>query len=255
MIRTRLALTALALLAAATVHAGAPTPVNFGPTELGQIQTGCFTVCFGNGCSGSGTISSINVGSPFFVRGIRTAGENSDPCNTGGVSTPRNLPVNVSPNQLLVFDVDLVPTTPGNFNNRPLSVNGDTLWNLSTVVNPHSGCVESPTANCLQNNRFKARVHWRTDFGTRGAGPVVPVSSNDSGLFYFFNANNWEMLLKVLNGCPINDRYWVFAAATTNVEFTITVTDTQTQSAKSYFKPRGQAAPAITDTEAFATCP
>ena len=88
MLRTRLALTALALLAAATVHAGT-TPVNFGTAELGEIRTACFTVCFGNGCSGSGTVSSINVGSPFFVRGIRTAGENSNPCTTAGVSTPR----------------------------------------------------------------------------------------------------------------------------------------------------------------------
>jgi hypothetical protein len=51
--------------------------------------------------------------------------------------------------------------------------------------------------------------------------------TSDSGLFYFNNSNNWEMLLKVLNACTLNNRYWVFVSATTNVQFTLTVTDTQ----------------------------
>jgi len=63
------------------------------------------------------------------------------------------------------------------------------------------------------------------------------------------------MLVKVLTGCKINDRYWVFAAATTNVEYTLRVTDTEMDVSKEYFNPLGQASPAITDTSAFATCP
>jgi hypothetical protein len=63
------------------------------------------------------------------------------------------------------------------------------------------------------------------------------------------------MLIKVLDGCNINNRYWVFAAATTNVEYTLRVTDTETGASKQYRNPLGQASPAITDTSAFATCP
>ena len=45
----------------------------------------------------------------------------------------------------------------------------------------------------------------------------MPIpSAPDSGLFYFFGASNLEMLIKVLNACGLNDRYWVFFAATTN---------------------------------------
>jgi hypothetical protein len=62
------------------------------------------------------------------------------------------------------------------------------------------------------------------------------------------------MLLKVLDGCRVNDRFWVFAAATTNVEYTLRVTDTATGLEKSYFNPLGQAAAALTDTNAFAAC-
>ena len=64
------------------------------------------------------------------------------------------------------------------------------------------------------------------------------------------------MLVKVLNACiPPFDRYWFFYAATTNVEFTLTVTDTQADVIKSYRNPLGRPAPPIQDTQAFATCP
>lgn len=77
----------------------------------------------------------------------------------------------------------------------------------------------------------------------------------DSGLFWFFSASNWELLVKVLDGCSLNGHFWVFSAATTNVEYTLRVTDTRTGEVKVYLNPLGVAADAITDTGAFATCP
>lgn len=249
---TRLAVFAMVLLTATTVRA--QSTIDFGPTELGEIKTSCFTACFGNDCSASGTVSSIDVDAPFFVRGLRTADVSDDTCNEEGPSTPANLPVTLGPGQRLAVDVDLVPTTLGVFDHE-LSINDEPAIDFFADIHTVAGCFPSPTANCLQDDRFKVRTLWRTDFGTRGAGPVVPAPSDDSGLFYFFDQDNWEILLKVLNGCPINNRFWVFSAATTNVEFTVTVTDTQEQEAVSYFKPQGPPAPAITDTSAFATCP
>ncbi len=55
-------------------------------------------------------------------------------------------------------------------------------------------------------------------------------------------------------GASFNN-FWVFAAASTNVEVKLTVTDTETGEVKEYTNPLGQAAPAVTDTAAFATCP
>ena len=83
----------------------------------------------------------------------------------------------------------------------------------------------------------------------------MALSSDDSGLFYFFSPNNLEVLVKVLDGCGINNRLWVFAAATTDVEYTMLVTDTANGTTSSYFNPLGTASPAVTDTDAFATCP
>lgn len=105
---------------------------------------------------------------------------------------------------------------------------------------------------CLQNRRFAVRLTWRDFQGNTGVGKLVPLSSESSGLFYFFNPQNWEVLVKVLNGCGLNQRYWVYAAATTNVEYTLYVTDTVTGATRSYFNPLGVSAPAITDTTAFA---
>jgi hypothetical protein len=116
-------------------------------------------------------------------------------------------------------------------------------------------CVPDATTLCLQGNRFRVQVSWRTQVDTTGSGQVVPFGSDDSGLFYFFNPDNWEMLIKIIDGCTVNDHYWVFFAATTNVEFDVTVTDTQTGVIQPYVNALGHSADAVTDTAAFATCP
>lgn len=119
-------------------------------------------------------------------------------------------------------------------------------------------CLASATVLCVNNNRFQVEVDWRTADGSSGPGQAVPVAgAPDSGLFYFFSASNLEMLVKVLNGCGLaaRPRYWVFFAATTNVELGVTVTDTQNGQVKSYFNPLSRPAPPVQDTDAFATCP
>lgn len=108
---------------------------------------------------------------------------------------------------------------------------------------------------CLGQNRFRVQVDW-TDFqGNRGLARPVSFQSADSGLLWFFDSENWEMMVKVIDGCGLNGHFWVFAAATTNVGYTLTVTDTQTGDSRSYSNPLGQASPAVTDTSAFGSCP
>jgi hypothetical protein len=245
------------LLAFAAASARATIPIHYGTTELGKIVSVCFTACFGSNCSAAGTVDSITVAAPFFVRGLRIADSDSpSPCNPGSSLTPANLtlPQSVSAGRVLVFDVDLLPKGAGPVA-RTLSLNGQEHFTLDALVNPVFDCFPSGQTLCLSDDRFQVRYHWRAFDGARGAGTTVPGSSADSGLFYFFDQDNWEALVKVLDGCGINQRYWSFAAATTNVEYTLTVTDTESQVVKAYFNPMGAPAPAITDTDAFATCP
>ncbi|REJ85874.1 MAG: hypothetical protein DWQ30_01585 [Acidobacteria bacterium] len=126
----------------------------------------------------------------------------------------------------------------------------DLGWPLREGVEP---CFDGPTTLCLNDDRFEVSVQWENFEGAVGDGMSVPLSG-DSGLMYFFEPDNLELLIKVLDGCGFNGRFWVFFAATTNVEFTVTVTDSLTGDSETYFNPLGQPADAVTDTDAFDTC-
>ena len=113
---------------------------------------------------------------------------------------------------------------------------------------------DDPTALYLGDfGRFRVEVEW-SDGNRSGLGQMVPLRSDDSGLLWFFSENNWEMLIKVLDGCAINQRFWVFAGATTTVGYSLRVTDTATGETRLYENPLGQAARPIADSDAFATC-
>ena len=60
--------------------------------------------------------------------------------------------------------------------------------------------------------------------GTSGSGAAVALTG-DTGYFWFFNAANVELVVKVLDGRAINGHFWVFYGALSNVEYTIRVTD------------------------------
>ena len=51
-------------------------------------------------------------------------------------------------------------------------------------------------------------------------------------------------MVKALNGCGLNNRYWIFSAATTNVFYRMTVYDYHTGTQKIYFNYPGPPAPA-----------
>lgn len=85
--------------------------------------------------------------------------------------------------------------------------------------------------------------------------PCPAAGLCDNGIFWFFQNTNWELMMKVLPGCGLNNRWWVFNAGTINVFFRLEVTDAPKGETKIYFNYPGPPAPAITDTSALATCP
>jgi plastocyanin len=120
-----------------------------------------------------------------------------------------------------------------------------------------AGCSETDGRSlCLnRDDRFKVQVSFRTQQGDNGRGQILTLN-RDSGLFSFLDANNAEILVKVLNTCSFSNRFWVFLAATTNQEFTLTVTDTQAGAVKYYTNElSSQPAETVLDLQAFATCP
>ncbi len=107
----------------------------------------------------------------------------------------------------------------------------------------------------LHKGRFRISATWKNFQGVTGNGTFVPLGSEESGVIWFFDPAIFEVMIKIVDGCSFNNRYWVFFAALTNVEFHITVLDTWTDTQKPYDNALGVSAAAITDTNAFATCP
>ena len=115
-------------------------------------------------------------------------------------------------------------------------------------------CVDSPTTLCLLNKRYKVEARYRTASGQIGDGKAVRLTE-ETGYFWFFNESNIEAVFKLLNGCGINNRFWVFAGGLTDVEVSTTITDTKSGSVRSFNNPLGTAFRPIADSSAFATCP
>ena len=124
------------------------------------------------------------------------------------------------------------------------------------VVHDAAGCVPSPTVLCLRDGRFRVEVSWRDFQGRTGQGRAVSIPDLDAtGFFWFFHPDNLELTVKVLRGCSVNGRYWVFVASGFTVEYMLTVTDTSTGLEQTYRNALGETPALIPDTGAFATCP
>ncbi|MGH9362897.1 MAG: hypothetical protein ACRD2T_13365 [Thermoanaerobaculia bacterium] len=61
-------------------------------------------------------------------------------------------------------------------------------------------------------------------------------------------------MLKVLNACGVNQKFWVFAGGLTDVKAVTTVTDTVTGATKTYTNPPGTPFQPLQDTVAFGGC-
>jgi len=110
-------------------------------------------------------------------------------------------------------------------------------------------CQPAPGRLCLGGGRFALEAAWKDFQGHTGSGHAVSLTA-DTGYLWFFNADNVEVVVKVLDGRPVNGKFWLFYGALSNVEYTLTVTDTQTGAVRMYSNPSGRFA-SVADTGAF----
>lgn len=151
---------------------------------------------------------------------------------------------------------ELFVDTGFQFRVRAITEDGPSSWSepVTATTPPYTPgeCEPGPGTLCLTGDRFLNRVLWRTTNGAAGIGQKVASDlATDSGLFYFFGEENWEILVKNLDGCGINDSFWVFSAATTDVQYTLQVVDTATGTTAKYLNPGGSAAATVIDIDAF----
>jgi subtilisin family serine protease len=122
------------------------------------------------------------------------------------------------------------------------------------VAEEGEGCVSASGRLCLLANRFAAEVTWTNYQGVSGVGTALPLTS-DSGLFWFFAPANVELLVKLVDGCSYNGHYWVYAAATTDVEYHLRVTESSSGAFRTFDNILGTASPAFTSIDAFPCAP
>lgn len=139
----------------------------------------------------------------------------------------------------------------------PITVGfGDSVQNIDFALEKLGSCVPSSTRLCLNGGRFAIDMDWRVQNGNSGVGQAVDLTfADDSGYFWFFDQDNVEVIVKVLDACQTPfQSFWVFAAGLTNVGVDMTVTDTLTSAVQVYNSPLSMPYQPILDTGAFSTC-
>ena len=176
-------------------------------------------------------------GSLYFDAGLGTPGTCDGVDETNGTAAP--------------LDTVLQPTV------------GLLVTEDSSVGSLGAPCVPSDTVLCLDDvpgdRRFQVTAGFQTVLGGGRSGNgeatnLASLGTAHGGLFWFFDPATPEMLVKVVNGCALNQHYWVFISAATNVGFSVTVADTALVGSKTYTNPDLTAAAPIQDTVALADC-
>jgi hypothetical protein len=104
---------------------------------------------------------------------------------------------------------------------------------------------------CLLGGRFSISVTWRDQrSGEVGVGTAIP-GADRSGYFWFFNRDNVELVVKVLDGRAVNGSFWVFYGGLSDVQYEITVRDEATGQVRRYENAAGNVC-GRGDTGAFA---
>ncbi|PYQ56954.1 MAG: hypothetical protein DMF53_24025 [Acidobacteria bacterium] len=180
------------------------------------------------------------------------------PARSGGLDGPYGLGFGRDGNLYVVsvssFQVLRYRGSDGTFLG-PVGTGSPLVFPTYLIFTPDdAACAEDDTHLCLEDGRFRVEVAWRIPDGSTGPGHAVRLT-RESGYFWFFGADNVELVVKVLDACGFNQRHWVFAGGLSDVETTLTVTDTRTGAVMIYRNPQGKPFAPLQDTAAFATCP
>jgi len=163
-----------------------------------------------------------------------------------------NVPLSSGPGLVAVWHLDGNALDPVGGHNGTLHGAANFFTFPATL-----SCGSSTATSLCLDGRFAVSAHFRVGApGTaEGVAQTAGCSNPDSGLFWFFSADNWELMVKTIDACGLNNRFWVFSAATTNVFYRLEVFDVRAGVNKVYFNYPGPPAPAVTDVNALATCP
>jgi photosystem II stability/assembly factor-like uncharacterized protein len=111
-------------------------------------------------------------------------------------------------------------------------------------------CLPGSLDLCLHGGRFQVQVRWHVPTSSTPEDGHSILRTDDAGYFWVFTPNNVELAVKVVDGRLVNGKFWVFVAALTDVEYDLTVSDTQTGSVWRHHNLSGRLE-SLADTNAF----
>jgi hypothetical protein len=189
------------------------------------------------------TVTGLSETPCFFFAGVQQYEQNIDFVFSGCQILP---PFGDTP---VTESAEIGPLPPGTYRVRVISdapVIEELVFNVLPATGP---CTPGAAALCLNRRRFRVEAEWSAH-GERGAGQAIPLSG-EAGAFSFFQPDNVEVVVKVIEGCALNGRFWVFATGLTNVRTVLTVTDTVTGASRTYRNPAGTPFAPVQDISAF----
>ena len=107
------------------------------------------------------------------------------------------------------------------------------------TVSASGACVQDDERLCLRDGRFEVTVQWTSATGSGVGRPVAGTATNDSGFLWFFTPSNLELAVKILDGRPINGKFWFYWGGLSDVAYTIQVRDTVSGQTASYASEAG----------------
>ncbi len=117
-------------------------------------------------------------------------------------------------------------------------------------LDPAAACL--PEAHTLCLGIFRITTAWQGS-GQSGAGNPMSITPN-TGAFSFFDASNVEVFVKILDACRESGKFNVYVNGLTHLGVTVSVTDTETGTSKTFVNPGGAPFSLLFDGSTFA-CP
>ena len=111
---------------------------------------------------------------------------------------------------------------PGFEERRAMSPSSSRAW--PDPLQPATGDTNCPANRACLDNGFTVGMEFEDpNTGLWTEAKRQSHLTRDSAVFYFFNPDNAEVLVKVLNGCAINRHWWVYSAPATDLRYRVTV--------------------------------
>ena len=128
---------------------------------------------------------------------------------------------------------------------------------LSAVASPSPSLSAGAETDCepggptlTLRSGYTVSMCYETADGRLGDARDWGLDSTQSALLYFFERDNAEVLIKVLDGCGVNGHRWVFVAPVTDLAFNLVVESPDGQR-WTHANALGQTADAASDVSAF----